>query len=79
LKHVYMIQSEPEPNRYYVGCTSDLKRRFGDHNKGLSPHTRKYLPWKLVGYVAFSDPNKADKFEKYLKTASGGAFAKKHF
>jgi predicted GIY-YIG superfamily endonuclease len=55
------------------------KKRFGEHNRGESVHTRKFTPWKLVGYVAFSDGEKAAKFEAYLKTASGRAFAKKHF
>jgi len=31
----------------------------------------------LVTYVAFSDEQKAVAFERYLKTASGRAFAKK--
>ncbi len=33
----------------------------------------------VIGYVAFTDHEKADNFEAYLKTASGGVFAKKHF
>jgi hypothetical protein len=57
----------------------DLKKRFGEHNRSESVHTRKFTPWSLVGYVAFSDREKADRFEAYLKTASGRAFAKKHF
>ena len=79
MKYVYMLQSETQPDRYYVGCTVDLKKRFGEHNRGESVHTRKFTPWKLVGYVAFSDGEKAARFEAYLKTASGRAFAKKHF
>jgi len=79
MKYVYMLQSVSHPERYYVGSALDLKRRFAEHNKGQSPHTKKFLPWKLVGYVAFSDHEKADKFEAYLKTASGRAFAKRHF
>jgi putative endonuclease len=74
-----MLRSIPFRDRYYTGSTSDLKTRFSEHNKGHSPHTRKYLPWELVGYVAFSDHAKADKFEAYLKTASGRTFAKRHF
>jgi predicted GIY-YIG superfamily endonuclease len=79
MKYVYMLQSIPSPNRYYVGSTLDLKTRFHEHNSGQSTHTKKYLPWKLVGYIAFSDLEKADRFEAYLKTASGRAFAKRHF
>jgi len=79
MKYVYMLKSETHPDRYYVGCTVGLKKRFGEHNRGESVHTRKFTPWSLVGYVAFSDREKAEKFEAYLKTASGRAFAKKHF
>ena len=79
MKYVYMLKSETHPDRYYVGCTVDLKKRFGEHNRGESDHTRKFTPWTLVGYVAFSDYEKAVQFEAYLKTASGRAFAKKHF
>jgi predicted GIY-YIG superfamily endonuclease len=79
MKYVYMLQSETYPDRYYVGCTVDLRTRFAEHNKGHSPHTKKFLPWYLVGYIAFSDHERADNFEAYLKTASGRSFAKKHF
>jgi putative endonuclease len=61
----------------YAGVTSDLKRRLADHNAGKSSHTSKYAPWKLVTYVAFSDRQKAEAFEHYLKSGSGHAFAKK--
>ncbi len=79
MKYVYILQSLSAPDRYYVGGTMDLKRRFAEHNRGESVHTSKYLPWKLLTYVAFSGPGRADKFEAYLKTASGRAFAKKRF
>ncbi len=79
MKYVYMLQSEAFPHRHYVGSTQNLKKRFDEHNKGHSPHTKKFAPWKLLGYMAFSDHGKADKFEAYLKTGSGRAFAKRHF
>ncbi len=79
MKYVYMLRSETFPERYYTGCTLDLQKRLHDHNAGLSAHTRKFIPWKLVGYIAHSDHRKADKFEAYLKTASGRTFAKRHF
>ena len=79
MKYVYMLQSQVDPARHYVGCTFDLKKRMADHNAGQSPHTSKFAPWTLTGYIAFSDHAKADRFETYLKTGSGRAFAKKHF
>ena len=79
MTYVYMIQSVEFPEHYYVGMTSDIKTRFAAHNRGESSHTAKFAPWRLVTYLAFVDAAKANAFERYLKTASGRAFAKKHF
>jgi putative endonuclease len=75
--YVYIIRSRAFPDREYTGATADLKRRIADHNAGKSPHTAKYLPWELLWYCAFSDKYKALEFERYLKSHSGRAFAKK--
>ena len=77
MHYVYLLQSGALADQRYVGVTSDLKRRLADHNAGKSPHTSKYVPWKLVTYVAFSDKQKAATFEHYLKSGSGHAFARK--
>ena len=77
MRYVYLLQSETFIGQRYVGVTSDLKRRLADHNAGKSPHTSKFVPWKLVTYVAFSDDQKALTFEHYLKSGSGHAFARK--
>lgn len=75
--YVYHIQSENNSDRYYVGLTSDVERRLEEHNAGKSIHTNKFKPWKLPTYTAFVDKSRAEKFEAYLKTSSGRAFAKK--
>ncbi|HLH94164.1 MAG TPA: GIY-YIG nuclease family protein [Xanthobacteraceae bacterium] len=77
MRYVYLLQSEAVPRLRYVGVTSDLKQRLAEHNAGKSAHTSKFLPWKLVTYVAFSDDQKAQTFERYLKSGSGHAFARK--
>jgi predicted GIY-YIG superfamily endonuclease len=79
MHHVYMLRSESHLDRFYVGVTADWQRRLEEHNSGKSIHTNKYRPWKVVTYVAFSDRQKAEKFELYLKSGSGRSFAKKHF
>ena len=79
MKYVYMLQSSEMPETFYVGKTVDLKERLRQHNADESAHTRKFRPWKLEGYIAFTDHAKADKFELYLKSGSGRAFAKRHF
>ena len=75
--YVYILESIGDPGRYYVGVTEDLKDRFKKHNAGEVSHTSKYTPWKLKTYVALSDRERAFALEKYLKSASGRAFAKK--
>jgi len=76
---VYSIQSISSPERYYIGITDDVARRLKKHNNGECPHTSKYAPWKLIVSINFVDEKKAKAFEKYLKSGSGRAFAKKHF
>lgn len=79
MHYVYLIQSLSDNKQRYVGVTSNLKQRLMDHNAGRSPHTRKFMPWQIVTYIAFSDVAKAEAFEAYLKQGSGHAFAVKHF
>jgi predicted GIY-YIG superfamily endonuclease len=75
--YVYLLESLSVPAQRYVGFTTDLRQRFDDHNTGQSPHTAKFKPWRLVTYIAFSDRTNAEAFERYLKSGSGHAFAKK--
>ena len=77
MKYVYILKSISHPDQSYVGITSNLKKRLQAHNEGKSPHTSKYKPWKIITYIAFTDDERAYEFEKYLKTGSGRAFAKK--
>jgi len=77
VKYVYLLQSTSEPDRHYTGITADLRARLAKHNAGAVSHTSKYRPWRLNTYVAFTDPERAFAFEKYLKSSSGRAFARK--
>jgi putative endonuclease len=77
--YVYILQSLSYPEHHYIGSTQDLKKRLEDHNSGDTAHTAQFKPWKILTYHAFSDLEKAQRFERYLKTGTGRAFAKKHF
>jgi predicted GIY-YIG superfamily endonuclease len=63
--------------RFYVGMTEEIAARLDRHNAGRVSHARKFRPWRLKTYVCFSDDDQTSAFEKYLKSASGRAFAKK--
>ena len=43
--YVYLVRSETDKT-FYVGSTSDLKRRFYQHNKGQNIATKTKVPWK---------------------------------
>ena len=75
--YVYIFQRLKFPERYYVGVTHDLRSLLRKHNADEVSHTSKYAPWTIKTYVAFSDERQAIAFEKYLKSASDLAFAKK--
>jgi putative endonuclease len=77
MRYVYILESIDHPERHYTGVTDDLKARLVKHNRGDVAHTSKFRPWLLNTYIAFSDERRAIAFEKYLKSASGRAFAKK--
>ncbi len=75
--YVYILQSEKNPERFYIGFTKNLESRLKSHNQGNNPHTSKYKPWRVKTAIAFTDRQKALDFEVYLKSPSGRAFAKK--
>jgi predicted GIY-YIG superfamily endonuclease len=77
--YVYILQSINTPEHFYTGMTSDLKRRFREHNDGLTRHTNKFKPWRLSNYIAFQEKEKAENFEMFLKSGYGREFARKHF
>jgi len=79
LKTVYLLRSLSNPQRTYVGVTTDFDRRLEEHNSGMAPHTARFKPWKIVVFLEFSNHEKADLFEAYLKSGSGHAFARKRF
>jgi predicted GIY-YIG superfamily endonuclease len=77
MHYVYILRSQEHPSRHYIGVTGDLRSRLRKHNAGEVSHTSKFAPWTVKIYVAFSDEKQAFAFEKYLKSPSGRAFAKK--
>jgi len=77
MTYVYTLQGVKAPEHFYVGVTADLPERLKKHNAGEVTHTAKHAPWAIKAYIAFNDEKRAFAFEKYLKSASGRAFAKK--
>lgn len=75
---VYILISKNSPGRIYIGITDDLEKRLDKHNAFESSYSKRYAPWRLESYFAFSNQKQANAFERYLKQGSGFAFLKKH-
>jgi predicted GIY-YIG superfamily endonuclease len=61
----------------YVGVSSDLKARIEAHRRGDVDSTRPFRPLHLRSYVAVETERQARELERYFKTGSGKAVAKK--
>lgn len=76
---VYILRSDVDPSRHYVGATSDLRARLEWHNHGPCGYTRAHRPWSVVVSLTFPTEKEAVRFERYLKSGSGRAFTTRHF
>jgi predicted GIY-YIG superfamily endonuclease len=72
--YVYILRSVNSPDQLYIGWTTDLRSRLKAHNSCKSPHTRKFRPWTIAFYAAFTSREKAIQFERYMKSGSGTTF-----
>ena len=66
MHYVYILKSM-KFNEIYIGYTSDLRNRFKEHNEGKSQSTKRYMPWKLVYYEAYSTEDDARNRKFQLK------------
>jgi len=77
--YTYVLESVDRPGTRYIGHTSNLPKRLERHNAGEIRSTAKHRPWKVKLYVAFETRRLVREFERYLKSGSGHAFARRHF
>jgi len=68
---VYLIENVR--GRYYIGITTDIKRRLRQHNgeiKGGAKATRAGRPWKVIYTEEFKSRGSAQSREYTLKKLS---------
>jgi putative endonuclease len=56
-----------------------MQTRLDWHNAGQNAQTVRDRPWHVLVSLEFRTAEAAGQFERYLKTGSGRAFAKRHF
>lgn len=75
---VYLLENQSDKS-WYIGFTSDLKRRVLEHNSKQGGRTTKIKQgkWKLIYAEAYIDKQDAIGREKFLKSGSGYRYLKK--
>jgi putative endonuclease len=71
--YVYVLRSESDSG-FYIGFSTDLKRRLSEHTRGASFATKSRGPWKLIYYEAYTEREDAEGREKFLKSGAGRRF-----
>jgi putative endonuclease len=68
--YTYVFESKRD-QRWYTGCTTNLRKRFKEHNGGEVISTKGRGPFTLLYYEFCLDKKDAFEREKYLKTGMG--------
>ena len=71
--YVYLLHSAKD-NGFYIGYSTDLKRRLSEHRRGASFATKSRGPWKLIYYEAYTEREDAEGRERFLKSGAGRRF-----
>lgn len=73
--YVYMLKSRKN-SKWYTGFTSDLRKRFNQHNSGHIGYTNNRGPFDLIYYEACQNEEDAKARELYLKSGMGRRYLK---
>lgn len=63
--YTYIIRGKKD--YHYCGITSDIDKRFNQHNTGKARSTRKYLPYDLKFLSKFNTRTEARRLEVTIK------------
>ena len=69
MNYVYVLKSSVD-NNMYIGSTTDLKRRFREHNNGMVKSTKDRRPFEIVYYESYKSEKDARIREHNLKLRS---------
>ena len=71
--YVYVLHSTKD-HGFYIGFSTDLKRRLSEHKRGASFAAKSRGPWKLIYCEAYTERDDAEGREKFLQSGAGRRF-----
>ena len=75
MHYTYILLSKKD-GKLYTGYTSDLRKRFKEHNQGKVFSTKSRGPFRLIYYEACLNELDARAREKQLKSGKGKRYIK---
>ena len=66
MAYLYILQSK-KTGQYYVGSTTDIKRRLKQHFSKTHPTSKRLFPFKLVFQQECVDVDVARRIERRIK------------
>lgn len=63
---LYILESIPT-GRWYIGSTDDIDRRLKEHNRGITPSTKPFVPYRLIYKEVFESRTEARRREIAVK------------
>ena len=73
--YTYVLRSI-KSQQLYTGFTSDLRKRFNQHNDNKSTYTKGRGPFELIYCEVCKNMKDATQREKYLKSGLGKRYLK---
>ena len=75
---IYLLENQNDKS-WYIGYTSDLKRRLKEHQAGYGGQTtsQKKGGWRLIYCEGYLNKKDAEGRERFLKSGSGRKYLKK--
>jgi len=74
--YVYLLESLKDKS-WYIGFTTNLKRRLTEHNLQKSKATKPKSPYRLIYCEVYRNKRDAQGRERFLKSGSGRKFLKR--
>ena len=75
---IYILKSQKQINKLYIGITHNLSERLKEHNEcPMCSYIKSYGPWILESYIGVRGEALAKKLEQYFKQGSGYSFLRK--
>lgn len=74
-QYTYVLKSL-KSGKWYIGVTSNLRKRFSQHQNDESTYTKGRGPFEIIYYEASRNRLDAEAREKYLKSGMGRRYLK---